>query len=54
MVKTLNKYNETAVDYLTNATDVRADPRCHGFAFVPWLDEEYSSDCSSSLNENFV
>lgn len=52
MLRILDKYNETMVEPLINASDPRADPRCHGFAFVPWLDEEYATDCPNFQAEN--
>ncbi|XP_015930738.1 arylsulfatase B [Parasteatoda tepidariorum] len=46
MMKIISNYNETAVEPLLNSTDPRGDPKCHGFSYVPWLDEEYNLDCS--------
>lgn len=54
MLRILNKYNETTVESLRNATDPRADPRCHGFAYVPWMDEEYAADCPNYLIDDNI
>ncbi|XP_054721641.1 arylsulfatase B-like [Uloborus diversus] len=44
MTAILNRYNASAMTPLSTVSDLRADPRCHGFAYVPWMDEPFSLD----------
>lgn len=45
MINRIKKFNMTGYDSIAKSMDPRGDPRCHGFAYVPWQDEEYASDC---------
>ncbi|PRD36581.1 UNVERIFIED_CONTAM: Arsi [Trichonephila clavipes] len=45
MLEILKTYNETAREPILNTRDPQADPRCHGFSYVPWLDEEFTAEC---------
>ncbi|GFY77320.1 arylsulfatase B [Trichonephila inaurata madagascariensis] len=45
MLEILKRYNETAREPILNTRDPQADPRCHGFSYVPWLDEEFTAEC---------
>lgn len=45
MLNRIRHYNRTGYDSISKPVDPHGDPRCHGFQFVPWQDEEYLSDC---------
>ncbi|KFM82793.1 Arylsulfatase B, partial [Stegodyphus mimosarum] len=45
MLEIIDKYNATATTPLSTKRDSMGDPRCHGFAHVPWMDQDTTSDC---------
>ncbi|GIY38238.1 arylsulfatase J [Caerostris extrusa] len=45
MLRRIKNYTEQAAEAQNQEIDLHGDPRCHGFAFVPWLDEEHLSNC---------
>ncbi|XP_055938572.1 arylsulfatase B-like [Argiope bruennichi] len=45
MLITLRDYEKQAVKPQFKDPDPHGDPRCHGFAYVPWMDAEHVSDC---------
>ncbi|GBN69993.1 Arylsulfatase B [Araneus ventricosus] len=45
MLNALKDYERQAVKSQFQDPDPHGDPMCHGFAYVPWMDPEYISEC---------
>ncbi|GFV54965.1 arylsulfatase B [Trichonephila clavipes] len=45
MLNTIKTYERQAVKPQFQDQDPRGDPKCHGFAYVPWLDPEHITTC---------
>ncbi|GIX69452.1 arylsulfatase B [Caerostris darwini] len=54
IMEMIMKYKAEAVKPQKKLPDPRADPMCHHFQYVPWLDPEYQSECDFSKEENIT
>ncbi|GBN53577.1 hypothetical protein AVEN_201414-1 [Araneus ventricosus] len=45
MLDILKDYERQAVKPQFQECDPHGDPMCHGFAYVPWMDPEHTSQC---------